>query len=167
MATSDRITPARAAELFTYEPETGVLRWKERAARCINVGDAAGFLRADGYITVNHQRRSYQAHRLAWAIVHGSWPHMLDHINGDKADNRIYNLRLSDVGLNTQNQRRAHKSNLSSGILGVHFYERTGRWRATIWANGKNHFLGYHATAGEAQRVYIEAKRRFHPGNTL
>lgn len=167
MATSYPITPARAADLLDYDPETGILRWKERAARCIAVGDVAGAIKQDGYISVSIGRRSYPAHHIGWAIVNGEWPTMLDHINGNKADNRIYNLRKCDVGLNTQNQRRAHKSNLSSGILGVHFYARTGRWRATIWANGQNHFLGYHATADEAQRVYIEAKRRLHPGNTL
>lgn len=167
MAISDPITPARAAELLAYDPETGILQWKERSARCIAIGDVAGALKQDGYISVSIGRRSYPAHHIAWAITHGEWPHMIDHINGVKSDNRIYNLRVSDIKHNTQNQRRAHKSNLSSGILGVHFYARTGRWRATIWADGRNHFLGYHATADKAQQVYLEAKRRLHPGNTL
>lgn len=167
MATTDRITPARAAELFAYDPDTGILRWKVRAARCVQVGDIAGALKQDGYICVSVNRMEYRAHHLAWALSYGEWAPMIDHINGIKNDNRISNLRLTDVAHNTQNQRRAHKSNLSSGILGVHFLKRTGRWRATICTDGKNRYLGYFATAEEASAVYVAAKRLLHPGNTL
>jgi hypothetical protein len=167
MATQDPITPAQAAELFSYDPDTGALRWRVRAARCVQVGDLAGARKQDGYIQVTYQKRCYQAHRIAWAITHGEWPNVVDHINGDRADNRLANLREVTVHENMQNQRRAHRSNKSAGILGVHFYSRTGRWRATNWANGRNRFLGYYATADEASAVYLKAKRELHPGNTL
>ncbi len=162
------MTPAQARELFDYDPESGDLRWKTRAARCIAVGAKAGTLKRDGYVQVTVKKKCYQAHRVAWAVVHGAWPVKdIDHINGVRADNRLANLREVTPHENMQNQRRAHSSNTSAGILGVHFYRRTGRWRATIWANGKNRFLGYHATADEASAAYLKAKRELHPGSVL
>lgn len=162
------MTADEARALFTYDPATGGLRWRVRAARCVTVGDDAGSIKQDGYRSVTFRRKTYPAHRIAWAITYGEWPaNILDHINGDRQDNRIANLRLADVALNAQNQRRAHRGNLSSGILGVHYYRRTGRWRATICVNGKNQYLGYYATAEEAQAVYIAAKRRLHGGCTV
>ena len=159
------MTPDEARAVFTYEPSTGELRWRIRAARCVRVGDVAGFVKSDGYVGVLYRQKAYAAHRVAWAIVHGEWPYgPVDHINGTRSDNRMENLRQVTAEENMQNQSRAHRNNKSSGILGVHFYARTGRWRATIWLDGKNKFLGYHATAAEAERAYLDAKQAMHPG---
>jgi hypothetical protein len=159
------MTPEQAREAFDYDPETGVLRWRLRSARCIRIGDVAGFVRPDGYVVVVYKKTIYPCHRIAWAIATGAWPTgQIDHINGDRSDNRILNLRNVTAHMNMQNQRTAHRSNLSSGILGVHFFKKTKRWRATIWANGKNNYLGYYGTAAEAEAAYLGAKAKLHPG---
>jgi hypothetical protein len=159
------MTPAEARELFDYDPESGELTWKIRAARCVTVGARAGSLKRDGYVQVTFRKKCFQAHRVAWAVVHGVWPgNDIDHINGERSDNRLANLRVVTPEENMQNQRRAHRSNKSSGLLGVHFYARTGRWKATIWSRGQNQFLGYFSSAAEAQSAYLSAKERLHPG---
>ena len=110
--------------------------------------------------------REYSAHRLAWLYVHGAWPTgQIDHINGDRGDNRISNLRDVTPALNTQNQRRAARSNKSSGLLGV--TANRGRWLAQISIGGKSRNLGRYATPEEAHAVYVAAKRVLHAGCTL
>jgi hypothetical protein len=153
--------------LLSYDPDTGILRWRVRTARCIEIGSIAGSIKQDGYRVVSIGRKGYPAHRLAWVIAHGVWPtEFIDHINCVKDDNRLSNLREADRFLNSQNQRKAHKRN-ACAILGVHFYARTGRWRASVWFEGKAHWIGYFSTAEQAEAAYIKRKRELHDGCTL
>lgn len=153
---------------FAYDATTGRLTWAKRPARCMRIGDEAGAVKADGYVVVSLGRRSYQAHRIAWAIAHGRWPeHQIDHIDGNRANNRLSNLRDVPQSVNMQNQRRAMASNRSSSSLGVHYYERTKRWKATLGINGRNKYLGYFATEAEASAAYLAAKRTLHAGCTI
>lgn len=114
-------------------------------------------------ITIN--RRRYFAHRLVWAYFNGAWPeHEIDHIDGDKLNNRIENLRDVPRRTNKQNTRRANRGN--AGLLGTHLF-RNGRWKASINVDGKNKHLGYFDTTQQAHIAYLEAKRLHHPGGTL
>jgi hypothetical protein len=162
------MTPEKARELFDYEPDSGRLQWKRRVARWMDGTESAGSVKSDGYVVITYKRKGYPAHRIAWAIHYGKWPDtFLDHINGNRADNRIENLREATRALNMQNQRAAMKSNKSSGVLGVHYFKQTSRWRATICIDGKNRHLGYYATSQEASDAYIEHKRKLHQFGTL
>jgi hypothetical protein len=103
--------------------------------------------------------------RLAWFYTTGAWPKdQIDHIDGNKSNNRFANLREATPSQNTQNQRRAMRTN-KLGILGVILAR--GKFRAQIWFDGKNKFLGYFATAEAAHAAYLAAKRKFHPTCTI
>ena len=106
--------------------------------------------------------RRYLAHRLAWFYVYGEWPRKgLDHINRDRLDNRIANLREADHAQNVQN--RGPMSNNKSGFKGVFFNPRhTQPWQAQITARGQYFNLGRYATAEEAHEAYKEAAARLH-----
>ena len=146
--------------LVAYDAETGQM-----------IGIAPGrvgsqFL-ADGYLRISIDRAMYRVHRLAWLYVYGSWPEQqIDHINGDRADNRIANLRDVSPKQNTHNQRQAHRNNLS-GLLGVRKKTRDGTYHAVIKVDGKQRYLGSFKDPAEAHAVYVAAKRDLHQSCTL
>jgi hypothetical protein len=165
------LTAERARELLAYESETGRLLWKVRSAHRVQVGDIAGYVDATsgGYLRVRVDGARYGAHRVVWLLVHGRWPDdglVIDHVNGNPADNRLCNLRLVTPAVNAQNQRHARRGTIS-GLLGVRFQRRGGTWVASIKSAGKATHLGNFATAELAHQAYVEAKRRLHEGCTL
>lgn len=91
-------------------------------------------------------------------------PEVVDHINGDRTDNRWCNLRCVSVETNTQN-RHVHGKNSQTRMLGVRKFQ--GKFRAAISLNGVQRHLGTFGSAEEAQAAYLTAKREFHQGCTL
>lgn len=159
------------AEIFdlqkalVYEPATGVLRWAERVANCVRVGDRAGMVGHNGYRKVRFKGQTLLEHRVVYALAHGRWPvQEIDHLNGVRDDNRLENLREVSASLNRQNQRRAHR-NSSHGFLGVSV--RRGKFAAVITLDGKAKRLGTFETPDQAHKVYVETKRRLHAGCTI
>jgi hypothetical protein len=103
--TRDDVTPAVIAAKLDYCPDTGVFRWRGGPRK----GAQAGTVK-DGYIVINIEGVPVKAHRAAWAVTHGKWPEgVVDHINRDRADNRIANLRdvsgLENARNRTQRRR--------------------------------------------------------------
>ena len=149
---------------IAYNPETGALVWK--IARNSNlIGTESRSLDKSGYVQVHVLKRTLKGHRLAWLLHFGEWPnHDIDHINGDRADNRIENLRQVLNAVNCQNKRSPLPSN-KLGILGVSWQK--GAYRAAVTINRKQHHLGRFATAEQAHAAYVAAKRLLHPGCTL
>lgn len=116
---------------------------------------------------VTIDRKQYSLHRLAWFYANGEWPPAeVDHINGNRSDNRLVNLRLASRSINMQNRRTARSDNVS-GIIGAHYHARSGRWTSKIQVCGQTHYLGCFATPGEASAAYVTAKRKLHQGCTL
>lgn len=153
------INPAEVRTLFRYDAVTGALHWLRQTPH-----KPAG-AKSTFYWVINIRRRRYFAHRLVWAFHHGRWPaHEIDHINGDKFDNRIENLRDVPRRVNKQNIRKANAGN--PGLLGTHLF-RNGRWKASINIDGHNRHLGYFDTTEEAHAAYLAAKRAHHVGSTL
>jgi hypothetical protein len=151
--------------LLDYEPETGVFRWQVTRGRLAKAGAVAGTVNSRGYIRIMVNGTTFMAHRLAWLHTYGAWPkQQIDHINGDRANNRIANLRDVSQSTNQQNQLRAQKNN-TSGFLGVSWHKANKRWGAKIWANGQRLFLGLFDTADEAHAAYLAAKLQLHPGD--
>lgn len=160
MAKAD-LSADTARTLISYDPLTGAFVWKVRMGGRGLAGASAGAIGPGGYISINMRRCSYKAHRLAWLLMTGEWPSgEVDHINGDPADNRWANLRLTTRATNMQNQRRAHARKNSTGLLGVS--RRPTYFEARIQVNKCLHSIGKYATAEEAHAAYVEAKRRMH-----
>lgn len=157
----------RMGAALRYDPLSGLLTWAEPTARNVTRGAPAGNLTSGGYLHLKFGGRRYLAHRVAWLLHYGEWPAgVIDHINGIKTDNRQRNLRDCSPAINAQNQRRAHAGN-ASGVLGVTWRQKKGRWAASIKHGGRSVHLGYFPTQDEARAAYVEAKRLHHPGCML
>ena len=165
-------------QLLRYEPDTGKLFWLHRDVSLFedgewnsayrkaaswnakNVGkEALCSTNAGGYLHGSIYGHAYIAHRVIWKIVHGDDPEFIDHINGLTFDNRIVNLRSVSKRENSLNQRRPSQG--TSGILGVHWHRRLGKWHAKIGVNGKTLHLGYFLTIEDAAAARRAADRRF------
>ena len=151
---------------LSYDQGTGLFtRIKSVPGNKGSAGSLAGSIGGHGYILINFRGEKKGAHRLAWMYMTGEWPaHDVDHINGDRADNRWSNLRAADDSLNAQNQRMAYANN-KTGYLGA---SRCGkRYKAQIQVNGKVMHIGLFDSALEAHKAYVIKKRELHPGNTI
>jgi hypothetical protein len=155
-------------EWLRYEPELGVFFWRKSLKNGTKADDVAGGLDGDGYVVIRLSGRLWRANRLAWLVTHGEIPAGLDidHINGDRSDDRITNLRAVTRSENNQNQRRARKDN-KTGMLGVAFHKHSGLFNARIKLSGKSKSLGYFKTPEEAHAAYVQCKRETHSTNTL
>lgn len=160
------LTQARLKELLEFEPETGVFRWKVSRGfgpTRRNPGDVAGAVYGNGshYIVVD--RQSHPSHRLAFLWMTGAWPdHDVDHINGDRLDNRWINMRPASRKENMHNRGRANKNN-KSGLLGVSWSKQKSKWIAQIMADGRAHYVGLFPTPELAHAAYLKAKDELHP----
>lgn len=162
-----RISQERLLELIRYNRDTGEFVWAINRGP-IKAGSVAGGYTSNGlgYRQISVDGRLYIAHRLAWLYVYGVWPtHSIDHINGNKGDNRIENLRDVSMLINQQNQNRAHRSNRHSNLIGASLSKK--KFRARIKVNGKDIHLGTFSTQELAHAAYVTAKRIYHEGNTF
>ena len=136
------LTAEYLRSILNYDPETGIFTWKASVANSVKVGDVAGYSNGNGYLRLRLQSRLYQAHRLAWLYVYGEWPKLdIDHINRNRSDNRISNLREVTNKQNMQNKSK--RSDNTSGHPGVVWYKRSAKWQAQIMHNYKTIHLGY------------------------
>lgn len=149
---------------ISYDPATGIFVYLKANNRK-NVGDLVGYLRNDGYYEVTFKSNRYRLHRLAWLLTYGEMPNKhIDHINGNRSDNRIVNLREATVSENLQNQKKATSRN-KLGVLGVSY--KKGAYEPKIKVNGKALYLGRFQSIEEASEAYLKAKRLHHSYNTL
>lgn len=161
------LSPEVLRQLLRYEPETGKMYWRERpnaqfSAKFANT--EAGRVDRKGYVKISVLGVSLRGHRVVWALSFGEWPSEdIDHINGQRSDNRIANLRLA--GPDQNNKNRAVSKNSKTGIIGVMRFGR--RWRANIWHAGRNVYLGTFPCIGRAIRMRRDAQRAlgFHPNH--
>lgn len=161
----DDLTAEMLRSLIHYDPKTGVLRWLDRPGQKGWVSSLtaamAGHLNGRGYRIVLLRKRSYKAHRLAWLYVHGEWPASeIDHIDGDRDNNAIANLRLATPSQNSANRRK--RSGSSSQFKGVHWHALTGKWAAAAGVSGRKKHLGLFDTEVEAARAYEAYARSTH-----
>jgi hypothetical protein len=160
------LTAERINELLTYDPGTGVFRWKVERRRGRAVGSVAGSTDSYGYRQICIDGSKRLAHRVAWTLSSGKWPDgEIDHINGDRSDNRIANLREASRQVNTQNTRAARKDS-KTGMTGT-WTTPYGQHCARITVDGKEIYLGVFPSLEEAHAAYVTAKRQLHLGCTI
>jgi hypothetical protein len=162
------ISQDEVKNLFLYVPEAkgSNLIWKVDMPHHKVKGKLAGSPNNEGYWHIRIQSKLYKAHRLVWLLHNGVWPVKgLDHIDGNKNNNVIENLREATDAENNQNKKIA--SNNTSGYIGVSWHKGHKKWGASIRSNNKQHHLGYHTTPESAHNAYIEAKKSMHMFNPI
>lgn len=138
------LTAEKLREILSYDPDTGVMKWKAKTSPKMRVGDVAGCVDrfGTGYRQIRIEGKTYREHRLAWLYVYGKWPEqVIDHINGVRTDNRLCNLREATPAQNQQNRVGCQRNN-TSGVRGVCWDKRTAKWMAFIQFNGRHLHLG-------------------------
>lgn len=181
MAKKPLPTPEVLRQLLDYDPETGALTWKPRPAHFFSgskfsaehasanwnsrwAGKPAFTANTGGgYLHGSVLGSSYRAHRVIWALTHGEWPECdIDHINHNRSDNRLVNLRAVDRAENLRNSSK--RSDNTSGVNGVYRNKRLGKWQAYIRAEGKMLYLGVfeHLSDAVLARKKADAEFGFH-----
>ena len=164
-------------EHFTYDEANGNLTWKHRPKEAFKnkqafgawtrkyAGRIAGCL-TRGYILVRIGNRLYRAHRIIWEMHHGPIPSgmVIDHVNKDRADNRLSNLRLATPLQNGANSKaRKHNTTGLKGVMAAcSSHNRVKKWRARIRHEGVTRYLGYFHTKEEAHCVYMAELEKLH-----
>lgn len=154
MAKKPLPSPEVLRQLLRYEPETGKLFWKITLSNRKPKGTEAFAGRGShGYRHGGIYGGKYLAHRVIWAMEHGAWPKFtVDHVNGNKEDNRLCNLREATWSENNCNTgpRRRNKT----GMKGVCFDTRKGKFLAQVAIQRRNYHIGYFNTAESAHAAY-------------
>lgn len=147
-------------EHLHYDPDTGVFTYIKKATRATVVGSNPAKVSGNGYLGICFKGLVYKCHRLAWLYVYGEMPEQIDHINGDRADNRIANLRPANNSMNGMNRRL--QSNNRLGFKGVWFHRKTNKYTAAISKDKVKRHLGYFHTPQEAHAAYVKAAQELH-----
>lgn len=136
---------AKAMELLSYDPASGAFRWKVRRngfGGGVKPDDVAG-TEKDGYVQINVDQRIWRAQRLAWLFMTGELPpkgYEIDHINGQRSDNRWANLRQVSRRQNNYNLGTSKRN--VSGTKGVSWRARNNKWLARLKVDGRVIHLG-------------------------
>jgi hypothetical protein len=145
-------------ELFEYRD--GNLLWKHKTRNGIEPGTKAGTLNHHGYVHIRINKKTYQAHRLIFLMHHGYLPEMLDHIDCDRSNNKIENLRPTNNTQNQQNQKLSLRN--KTGVKGVCFDKFRGKYLAQIRVNRTICKVGHFMSLDEASKAIKEARSLNH-----
>ena len=165
MSKKDLPSPEYLRQRLRYEPETGRLiwlshpdlpqKWNTRYA-----GTEAGNVGARGYRDVRIYGRVLKAHRIIWAILHNQWPsHEIDHIDGNRANNKVNNLRHATRTENNHNIGISRRN--KSGVMGVFWEDKRRKWKAYIRVNNVQNNIGRYDTFDDAVAARKEAEIRY------
>lgn len=147
-------------KLFEYNEQTGILYWSVNKGRATK-GDIAGTNHNKGYLSVQIDKTAYLLHRVIWCIYYGQWPSkFIDHIDLNKKNNKINNLRLATRANNCQNHARRIDSN--SSIKGVTWHVRLNKWQARVQIDNKRVHLGYFHNLMDAEKRITDVRSNLH-----
>lgn len=147
------LTQEQLKAKYSYDNLTGIFKNK--------YGKIVGNKNSRGYIRIYVNNTEHKAHRLAWLYVYGKFPdNFIDHINLDKSDNRISNLREATNKQNNYNVGISKRN--TSGFKGVNYNKRICKWVAQASINNKNKYLGAFDTAEQASMAYLNFIKPIH-----
>lgn len=153
-------TYSNLSSVFDYNSKTGIIRWKVSNGKSVKEGDEAGYIRYDGYRNISYKYKNIPAHHIAWLFITGNFPEKhIDHINGNRSDNRETNLR--EVTFKENHKNKKLPENNKSGVIGVSMYMKSLKWQSQIRVNGKQIHLGYYEDFEEAVKVRLEAEKKY------
>ena len=156
------MTFEEAKELFTYDRETGIIKWRKRTrGQRKNLVAGGPTSKGHGYGQINIKGKRYPAHRIAMLLAYGFCGDELevDHINHIRDDNRLVNLRFVTRLDNNRNLSRSSRN--TTGITGVSYDKGTRKYRAQIQVDDVNIYLGIFSTLGEAAKARKDADIKY------
>lgn len=168
MTSIEELSSKALRHIFHYDCMSGEIYWKNvyrynsrkgGYVKCVNssfIGKTVFNNIRNGYLVDIVFGKHCTSHRLAWALHYGEWPlEYIDHINGDKSDNRIYNLRLASASENGYNRTR--NKNNTSGFKGVTWCKKIMKWKSSIMKDRKRIHIGVFSSVNEARDAYVRA----------
>lgn len=152
------LSVSRLREIMDYNPNEGTFIWRV-ARRGVRAGATCGRISVHGYREIGVEGTLYRANRLAWFYVTGNWPQgVVDHVDGDKANDRWSNLRDCSQSQNMGNMA-AKRINNTTGHRGVVWDKARGKWRAQICVGGAKRNLGRFSELDAAKQAYANAHK--------
>lgn len=163
MRKASEFTAEEVSNFISYDPETGKLTAKRKRSSILS-GSVIGHIDNLGYVRFELFGKKLRGHRVAWLLHTGEWPSdQIDHINGDRSDNRICNLREAN---NQQNMQNAiTQPGKTSKHQGVCWHTQKNKWQAKIKVSGKRIYLGSFEKEEDAYAAYLAAKAKHHTFN--
>jgi hypothetical protein len=154
------LTQERVKELFSYSESTGYFtRLKSVKGHYSAAGSVAGCIEQNGYRSISIDNRRIKAHKLVFLYLQGFIPDMVDHIDGNRDNNTINNLRVATASENQKN-RKLGKSN-KSGMSGVRWLPKSAKWQADIRVDRELIYLGRWEDKELAIQARKEAERKY------
>lgn len=159
------ITQQELKQILSYDKDTGIFTWSKLPKfSYAKVGNVAGSLYNNGYVYIKIKSKRYKAHILAFLYEYGYLPNCsIDHINRNKKDNRIANLRICNASENAQNRDVKNTKN-NAGYFGVLINKNSKKnpYVASIKYNYKKYYLGSFDNPIDAHNAYLKAKKELH-----
>ena len=157
------LTFEEAKELFTYNRETGVIKWRKRMVGGGQHGNlvAGGASSSDGYARVCFKGKKYLVHRIAMLLAYGFYGDELevDHINHVRDDNRLVNLRFATRTDNGRNLSISSRN--ATGVTGVYYHKRSRKYMARITVDRVIIYLGIFSTLEGATKARKDADIKY------
>ena len=151
------LTQDKLHQMFEYKD--GNLYRKISLGRT-KAGDKVGFVDSKGYLSVNINKKCFYLHRIIWMMQYGEMPELLDHVDGNRQNNKIENLRLANRFENSHN-KQINKNN-TSGVKGVYWHRKAKKWAAQITKHNKHYSLGVFETKELAAEFVALAREMLH-----
>lgn len=150
--------------LLKYDPKSGYFFWKINKSSRARIGRKTGNKNGNGYIILKVDCYRFQAHQIAWLLVKGKWPKKdIDHIDGNRSNNSISNLREATKQQNAWNMKRKNGENIknTSGTKGVYFNKARKKWEVSIGV-GRKIYIGLFSELSDAVLARKKSEKKYH-----